>query len=272
MIVLKCRKKCQAPIGIIKWKQGEKMNYDQKIQLLAGLIEKSTYTLALTGAGISTESGIPDFRSPGTGLWTKFDPVKVATVSALRRDPATFYTINLDRWTRYAGAQPNAAHHALARLERERLLTGVITQNIDGLHLKAGSKTVWEVHGHLRTCHCMDCEKSYPLDVLVNQFNSGINPPRCQKCQGVLRLDVVLFEDPLGEDFYWASRAVRLCQLLIVVGSSLQVYPVAGLAEEALQVAIINKEPTPFDYLAKVVINEKAGQVLTDVLAALDLQ
>ncbi len=246
------------------------MNYNEKIHLLAGLIKKSTYTLALTGAGISTESGIPDFRSPGTGLWTRFDPIKVATVSALKRDPATFYTINLDRWTRYSGARPNAAHHALARLEQKRLLTGIITQNIDGLHLKAGSKTVWEVHGHLRTCHCMDCEKSYPLDFLVDQFNSGTNPPRCQKCGGVLRLDVVLFEDPMGEDFYWATRTIKLCQLLVVVGSSLQVYPVAALPEEALQVAIINKEPTPWDDRAKVVIHEKAGQVLTDVLAALE--
>ncbi|MFA4886230.1 MAG: NAD-dependent deacylase [Desulfotomaculaceae bacterium] len=246
------------------------MNYDEKIDLLAKLLKKSAHTLALTGAGISTESGIPDFRSPGTGLWTKFDPVKVATVSALKRDPATFYTINLDRWTRYSGARPNAAHQALARLEQERLLYGVITQNIDGLHRKAGSKTVWEVHGHLRTCHCMDCKKSYPLDFLVDQFNSGTNPPRCQKCGGVLRLDVVLFEDPLGEDFFHATQAMTSCQLLVVVGSSLQVYPVAALPERARQLAIINKEPTPWDERADLVIHEKAGQVLTDVLAALE--
>lgn len=245
------------------------MRYEEKIKLLAGLIKRSAHTIALTGAGISTESGIPDFRSPGTGLWTKFDPIEVATVSALKRDPATFYKINLDHWTRYTAAEPNAAHYALASLEQDRLLYGVITQNIDGLHRKAGSKTVWEVHGHLRTCHCLECKKSYPLDFLVDQFNAGTNPPLCQKCGGVLRLDVVLFEDPMEEDFFWATQAMTACQLLIVVGSSLQVYPVAALPERARQLAIVNKEPTPWDERAAVVINEGAGQVLTDVLAAL---
>lgn len=245
------------------------MNYTEKINNLAGLIKQSAHTLALTGAGISTESGIPDFRSPGTGLWTKFDPIKVATVSALKRDPAAFYEINLERWTRFTGVEPNAAHYALARLEKEGLLNGVITQNIDGLHSKAGTKQLWEVHGHLRTCRCMDCAQRYPLDFLVNQFNEGINPPLCQKCGGVLRLDVVLFEDPLGEDFSGAVHAMDKCRLLIVIGSSLTVYPVAALPERAGQLAIINKESTPWDDRASVVINEQAGRVLTDVLAAL---
>ncbi|MDD4335383.1 MAG: NAD-dependent deacylase [Desulfotomaculaceae bacterium] len=245
------------------------MDYTEKINTLAGLIKKSSHTLALTGAGISTESGIPDFRSPGTGLWTKFDPIKVATVSALKRDPAAFYEINLERWTRFTGVEPNAAHYALARLEREGLLSGVITQNIDGLHSKAGTKQLWEVHGHLRTCRCMDCEQRYPLDFLVNQFNEGTNPPLCQNCGGVLRLDVVLFEDPLGEDFTGAVYAMDKCRLLIVIGSSLTVYPVAALPERAGQLAIINKESTPWDDRAAVVINEMAGRVLTDVLAVL---
>jgi NAD-dependent deacetylase len=247
------------------------MDYGEKINYLANLIKKSSRTLALTGAGISTESGIPDFRSPGTGLWTKFDPMKVASVSALKRDPAAFYKINLDRWTRYTGAEPNAAHYALARLEQEGLLYGVITQNIDGLHRKAGSKQLWEVHGHLRTCHCMDCRQCYPLDFLVNQFNAGTNPPRCQECGGVLRMDVVLFEDELGEDFVQAVRAVAKCQLLIVIGSSLTVYPVAALPERAKQLAVINKESTPWDDHADVVINEMAGRVLPDILAALKM-
>jgi len=240
------------------------MNYDEKILSLARLIKGSSRTFALTGAGISTESGIPDFRSPGSGLWTKFDPMEVATVSALMRDPATFYKINLDRWTRYTGVKPNKAHYALARLEQEGRLAGVITQNIDGLHREAGSKSVWEVHGHLRTCHCMDCEKSYPLAFLVDQFNAGTNPPRCGECRGVLRLDVVLFEDPMGEDFFYATQVLKGCQLLIVVGSSLRVYPVASLPERAKQVVIINNESTPWDNRAVLVINEKAGTVFTD--------
>ena len=142
------------------------MYYQQKILALANMLRNSNRTFALTGAGISTESGIPDFRSPGTGLWTKHDPIKVATVSALLRDPATFYRINLERWIDFTKAKPNAAHYALARLERDGLLAGVITQNIDGLHLAAGSQKVWEVHGHLRTCHCLHCGESYSFDIL----------------------------------------------------------------------------------------------------------
>lgn len=245
------------------------MNYEEKILALADYLKKSSRTFALTGAGVSTESGIPDFRSPGTGLWTKFDPMKTATVSALRRDPATFYEINLDRWGWFADAEPNAAHYALAGLEQDGLLVGVVTQNIDGLHRKAGSQKVWEVHGHLRTCHCLDCKKSHPFDFLVNQFKNGSNPPRCQSCSGVLRPDVVLFEDPMGQDFYRAVQALTGCQLMVVVGSSLQVYPVASLPQRARQLVIINKEPTPWDDQAVLVINETAGKVLADTVNAL---
>jgi len=248
------------------------VNYEEKISHLTGLLKNSTRTFALTGAGISTESGIPDFRSPGTGLWTKLDPMKTATVTVLRRDPAAFYERNLDRWGWFAGAEPNAAHYALARLEREGLLTGVITQNIDGLHRKAGSQKVWEAHGHLRTCHCLDCKKSHPFEFLVNQFMSGTNPPRCSACGGVLRPDVVLFEDSMGEDFFHAVQALTDCQLLVVVGSSLEVYPVASLPGQARQLVIINKTPTPWDDRADLVINEMAGRVFTDTLAALGKQ
>lgn len=246
------------------------MTYEEKISCLAGLIKNSSRTFALTGAGISTESGIPDFRSPGTGLWTKLDPIKVSSLSALRRDPAAFYEINLGRWGGLTGAEPNVAHYALARLEGDGLLAGVVTQNIDGLHRKAGSAKVWEVHGHLRTCHCLECKKSYPFSILSSQFEVGNNPPRCRDCEGVLRPDVVLFEDPMGEDFFKAVQALTGCQLLIVVGSSLQVYPVASLPDRAKKLVIINQEPTPWDGRAELVINEKAGKVFTGLLAALD--
>ncbi|MCL6638925.1 MAG: NAD-dependent deacylase [Firmicutes bacterium] len=244
------------------------MEYAEKIGALARLIRESSRTFALTGAGISTESGIPDFRSPGTGLWQKFDPVKVATVSALRRDPAAFYTFNLDRWTKYAGAAPNTAHYALAALEREGYLTGVITQNIDGLHIKAGSRRVWEVHGHLRTCRCLECGERQPFSALADQVRTGQNPPRCG-CGGVLRPDVVLFEDPMSEDFFHAVQALTGCQLLIVAGSSLTVYPVAQLPERARRLAIVNRDPTPWDGRASVVINDSAGKVFSDLADAL---
>lgn len=248
------------------------MKYAEKIDLFVKLLRGSSRSFALTGAGISTESGIPDYRSAGTGLWHKFDPMKVASASALRRDPAAFYQNNLNRWITFSNAAPNPAHYALAQLEREGLLMGVITQNIDGLHRKAGSQKVWEVHGHLRTCHCFDCQKSYSFDFLVEQFKAGTNPPRCAQCHGVLRPDIVLFEDSMGDDYFQATQVLSGCQLLIVVGSSLQVYPVASLPEYARQLVIINQDETPWNEQADLVINEKSGRVFTDLLAALQVK
>lgn len=245
------------------------MEYREKISRLAELIVQDKPAFALTGAGVSTESGIPDFRSPGTGLWTKFDPVKTASLSALRKNPKEFYRVNLDRWTRYAGASPNDTHRVLALLEKMGYLVGVITQNIDGLHRLAGSSRVWEVHGHLRTCHCMSCKESYPFGELVETVGKGEGSPLCRNCGGVLRPDVVLFEDAMGKDFFHAVEALKGSQLLLVAGSSLQVYPVAGLPEFARRVVIVNREPTPWDERAELVIQESAGKVFRDLLAEL---
>ncbi len=245
------------------------MNYHEQIAALADLLKTCRPAYALTGAGISTESGIPDFRSPGTGLWTKYDPMKTASLTALRRDPARFYELNLTRWTSYRDCRPNNAHLALARLEKLGYLAGVITQNIDGLHIKAGSQRVWEVHGHLRTCRCTKCESVYPFDLLVDLYKSGQNPPLCEKCGGVLRPNVVLFEDRMSDEFFTATQVLSGCQLLIVVGSSLTVYPVAGLPQLARRVVIINRDPTSWDEHAELVIRHSAGQVFTDLMAAL---
>lgn len=248
------------------------MQYGEKISLIARLIKESTKTIALTGAGISTESGIPDYRSPGTGLWEKQDPAKTASLTALRRDPAGFYSTNLKRWTEFNNAKPNIAHYALAHLEKNNLLLGIITQNIDSLHVRAGSTRVWEVHGHLRTCQCMACREKYPFEELTKRFNAGENPPLCPLCSGVLRPDVVLFEDKMSEAFYQASQVISGCQLLLVVGSSLTVYPVAGLPGVARQLVIINQTPTQWDEEATVIVNESAGKVMKDVLAGLGEQ
>ena len=243
------------------------MDFEEKISNLAGLVRQASgRAFALTGAGVSTESGIPDYRSPGTGLWTKHDPAKTASLSALRRDPALFYSTNLKRWTSYSAVKPNRAHYALARLEKLRHLVGVITQNIDGLHIKAGSKRVWEVHGHLRTCRCLQCRRQYPFEELTCQVESGLNPPLCPDCRGVLRPDVVLFEDSMSSDYHRAEKALSGCQLLLVAGSSLQVYPVAGLPVLARHVAVINQEATPWDERASLVIRGSAGEIL-DALA-----
>lgn len=248
------------------------MDYREKVRALAGLIRESKKTFALTGAGISTESGIPDYRSPGSGLWEKLDPAKVSSISALRKDPAKFYSVNLERWVAYGNAQPNIAHLALARLEKAGCLVGTITQNIDSLHRKAGSERVWEVHGHLRTCRCMNCGRNYEFSYLVRQVRSGSNPPLCAECKGVLRPNVVLFGDPMNEDFFQACQVLSGCQLLIVAGSSLSVYPVAGLPEFARRVVIINKTPTPWDDKAEIVINDSTGKVFGDLLEELGLK
>lgn len=244
------------------------MDYGEKLKTLALWLRDAGPNFALTGAGVSTESGIPDFRSPG-GLWTRYDPMQTASLSALRRDPAAFYAFNLPRWRVFDGASPNDAHLALARLEKLGYLVGVITQNIDGLHQRAGSRRVWEVHGHLRTCRCMECGKSYPFRELQEQV-SARGLPRCMACGGVLRPDVVLFEDQMSEDFFKATRALTGCQLLLVVGSSLQVYPAAGLPEFARRVVIINREETPWDERAALVIHDSAGKVFRDLMAALN--
>lgn len=245
------------------------MQYHGQITRLANLLKQCNHNFALTGAGISTESGIPDFRSPGTGLWSKIDPMKEATLSALRRDPKRFYEINLPRWVTFTEAKPNDAHVALARLEKSGYIKGVITQNVDGLHRKAGSEKVWEVHGHFRTCHCMQCAKSYPFDLLVTKFNNNQNPPLCDACRGILRPDVVLFEDQMSEDFFQASQVLSGCQLMIVVGSSLQVYPVANLPSLTRLLVIINREATPWDNRAELVLHYATGQVFRDLMAEL---
>ncbi len=243
--------------------------YGEKISALAGLIRNSNPCFVLSGAGISTESGIPDFRSPGTGLWEKMDPAKTASLSAFRRDPAAFYDNNLQRWRNIIGVEPNDAHRAVAALERKGFISGVITQNVDGLHARAGSRLMWEVHGHLRTCRCSVCAESHPIDHLISSYDRGENPPRCLKCKGVLRPDVVLFEDPMSNDYFRAEKVLAGCQLMIVAGSSLQVYPVADLPRLSRRLAIINRDPTPWDHRADIVISESLGKVFRDLLEAL---
>ncbi|GAW91872.1 SIR2 family NAD-dependent protein deacylase [Calderihabitans maritimus] len=245
------------------------MDYKEKIDRIVDLLRSSKRAFALTGAGISTESGIPDFRSPGTGLWEKMDPIKTSSASALRLNPAQFYANTMARWSKFRNAEPNYGHYALAELEKMGYLMGVITQNIDGLHRKAGSERVWEVHGHLRTCHCMECKKRFDFELIPAQLDKGVNPPLCPECKGIIRPDVVLFEDPMAEDFYQASRVLSGCDLLLIVGTSLTVYPVAGLPQLARRLVIINLMPTPYDNQAEVVIREKISKVFKDIMERL---
>jgi NAD-dependent deacetylase len=228
----------------------------------------------LTGAGISTESGIPDFRSP-TGIWAEFDPMEYATVEAFRSDPEKVWRFYGPRISMLTEAEPNPAHHALAELERLGLVQAVVTQNIDLLHARAGSGEVIEVHGSIRTSTCPHCGASYGLDRVLSMLEDRPDEaPRCESCAAVLKPDVVFFGEMLPERaMERAYELTRAAGVLVVVGSSLEVFPVAGLPHETLagggQVAIVNLGPTPFDGRAAVKIEESAAEALPEVLRIL---
>src|SRR3954447_21064165 len=241
---------------------------------LAELIRRSERVVALTGAGVSVPSGIPDFRTPGKGLWAKVDPMAVATIDAFHRDTKRFWDFYRPRFHDLADKEPNAAHEALAELERRGLLDAVITQNIDRLHRKAGSEEVIEVHGSIATASCTSCAASYPLEKVESLFEpDGI--ATCTCCAGKVKPDVVLFGELLPAQAM--ARAEELCStadLLLCVGSSLEVYPVAGLPEVTLaaggRIAVITKSSTPYDRDAVVRMDGDVADELQAVIAALD--
>ncbi|MCL6581580.1 MAG: NAD-dependent deacylase [Firmicutes bacterium] len=237
------------------------------VEALAELIRRHGPAVVLTGAGVSTESGLPDFRSPGTGLWERIDPVEHLSAKALRRRPAEFWRLFAVAFAAGLGARPNAGHLALARLEAAGHVRSVVTQNIDGLHQAAGSRRVLEVHGSLRTASCRRCGLAVPLKEALDQLERR-EVPECT-CGGTLRPDVVLFEDPMPPVFETAWREAASAGLLLVVGSSLTVWPAAGLAEVASRLAIINRDPTPYDGRAEVVLHAGSGQTLTELVRCL---
>ncbi len=237
----------------------------------AALLRAGRLNVVLTGAGISTESGLPDFRSK-SGLWAGVDPARVASASAFRRDPDAFYAFYRTRLERLARAAPNAAHRALVRLEALGVVHLVVTQNVDGLHQRAGTREVVEVHGNLREARCAGCGGVSPIGDMAAALEKGASP-RCGRCSGLLRPNVVLFEEMLPAPAYErAAVACRECDVLLVVGSSLEVYPVAGLptlaVEHGARLIIVNRDPTPCDALADTVVRGDAGTVLPGIAAA----
>jgi NAD-dependent protein deacetylase/lipoamidase len=242
-------------------------------QELAELIRESSCTVALTGAGISVPSGIPDFRTPGEGLWENVDPMEVAHIDAFRGDPARFWSFYRPRLHSLEGIEPNPAHQVLAELERRGLLDAVITQNIDMLHTKAGSERVIEVHGSIRSASCQGCDASYELAAVEALFDEeGVAV--CRVCTSLVKPDVVLFGEFLpAEAMAEAERLASRADLLLCVGSSLEVYPVAGLPSVTMarggRLAIITKGPTPYDREAEVRLEGDVAEELPAVLAAL---
>jgi NAD-dependent deacetylase len=245
----------------------------EAISRLAELIRENQPCVVLTGAGVSTESGIPDFRSP-SGIWAQFDPREYATLGAFRREPEKVWRFYAPRFAMLTEAEPNAAHVALAELERRGLVRAIVTQNIDELHQRAGSSDVIEVHGSIRTSSCPGCGSVYPLAEVVPLIEAHGAPP-CPACGEILKPDVVFFDELLPEDAI--MRAVALAEnpaLLLVVGSSLEVYPVADMPRSTIaaggKVAVVNRDPTWADGRAELVVRESAGEVLAAVVAALE--
>jgi len=227
--------------------------------------------VAMTGAGVSTASGLPDFRSSG-GFWAGVDPMKVASRTAFERTPEAFYAFYRRRIDTLDRAAPNPAHVALAALERAGLLDGVITQNVDGLHQAAGSAHVIELHGNLREALCVGCGTVRPIAAIRDALASG-TLPRCDSCGALLKPHIVLFEEMLPQGAWAAATSLaRASRVMLVAGSSLQVTPASWLPQDTLdaggQVIVVNQEPTPYDRRAAVTLRGPAEQILPAIAAA----
>ena len=243
-----------------------------KAEQLAGLLRDSEHAVVLTGAGVSVPSGIPDFRTPGTGLWENVDPMEVAHIDAWRRDPDQFWSFYGDRFASLVDKRPNDAHLALAELERRGLVSAVITQNVDRLHRLAGSRRLIEVHGSIQWSVCLECGAKLAIDRVIELLGSGA--PECPACVAPLKPDVVLFGELLPEAALAEAQALAFeADLMVCVGSSLEVYPVAGLPAITRggggRLALVTQGPTPYDSEAEVKLDGDVVEELRAVLAAL---
>jgi NAD-dependent deacetylase len=231
------------------------------------LIREAQHIVALTGAGSSTPSGIPDFRTAESGLWTRYQPMEVASLSAFRRQPEDFFEWLRPLAQHLRTAQPNPAHLAMADLEQQGYLQAIITQNFDGLHQRAGSKQVIEVHGSMNSMTCIGCYCQYETETLIESYIDEGFMPRCQECNHILKPDVVLFEEQLpATTWVEARQQASACDLMIVAGSSLVVMPVAGLPMTALeneaQVIVINQSNTYIDDQAAAVLTGDVAEII----------
>ena len=251
------------------------MHQTPEFQAALQLLRRAKHLVALTGAGYSTPSGIPDFRSPHSGLWERYNPAEVASLHGFRLHPERFYDWMRPLAHTLLAAEPNAAHYALARLEARGKLHSIITQNIDMLHTRAGSKTVYELHGHLRKMTCIHCFTSYPAAERITQYLEDGALPRCERCGHVLKPDVILFGEQLPAHTLAAARKeARQCDVMLVAGSSLEVYPAAELPAMAQHfgaaLILVNLTPTALDALADVVIRADVAEVIPQLVDALD--
>lgn len=246
----------------------------EKAKLFLDLVLSSSNVVAMTGAGISTESGIPDYRSPGTGLWEKMDQ-SVVSLDGFIKEPSRYYDYSLELYPVRKSAKPNAGHDLLSELENRDILKGIITQNVDGLHQDAGSGEVHELHGSLRQAVCIDCNVLQSMDEAMERVLAGQNPPLCQECGGVLKPNAVFFGEALPVRPWERSVELsRSADLFIAIGSSLLVSPANSLPDIAIRngskIIVLNNAPTPFDGEAELLVRDKIGEFSSEVTALLN--
>jgi NAD-dependent deacetylase len=239
------------------------------------MLREARSALVLTGAGVSVPSGIPDFRSPGTGIWEKVNPMEVAHIDAFRRQPDRFWHFYAERFASLVDKQPNEAHEAIAELERRGVIRGVVTQNVDRLHRRAGSRNVVEVHGSIDWSVCPACGGRTKLERVLEMLAEHSGAPECPACIAPLKPDVVLFGEMLPEDAISEAYALAAeADLIVCVGSSLEVFPVASLPgvtrDGGGRIALITQGPTPYDRDAELKLTGDVVQELAAVMAALD--
>jgi len=237
----------------------------------AELFRKAGRVVVLTGAGISTPSGIPDFRSEGSGLWSRDEPMEVASLNTFRTHPERFFDWFRPLARQIFDARPNASHEALLEMEQAGIPQTIVTQNIDGLHQKAGSTHVIELHGTLHTLSCTECFKQFESGPCLQSYIEDGKMPRCESCNGILKPDVILFGEQLPQSAWMeAQSAARQCDLMLVAGSSLEVLPVAGLPLQALDhgahLIVINNTSTYIDVRADVVIQDDVAAIIPEIM------
>jgi NAD-dependent deacetylase len=248
---------------------------EKRINRAIGLIKRAEWVTAFTGAGISTESGISDFRSKG-GVWDRYRIVTYQEFIESHEARVEYWQMKKELFSEIKGAEPNAAHKALAKLERAGKLKCLVTQNIDGLHQDAGSKNVIELHGTNRKAVCLGCNKLWPIEDIQARLEEGETAPLCDECGGFIKPATISFGQSMPEqEMIRAFECSLRCDILIMIGSSLQVEPAASIPREAgrtgSKLIYINRTPTPSDHMAEVLFNEDAGDVMTAILEGLNI-
>lgn len=228
----------------------------------------SDYTVALTGPWVSRESGVPDFRTPGKSLWTMVDPIYF-TLEGFKSKPAEFYRLGIKLYRQIQRSSPNATHYALAEMERRGLVRAIITQNIDGLHHRAGSERVYEVNGNMESASCLGCGCRLPVKEVAAKISAGQLPPRCDWCGGLLKPDVVLFDEGLAPDYTEAIKEARAASLLLIIGAEMSAAPANLLPYSVKNMVIINNETSMHDQRARVLIYGSPSEAMRAIMEEL---